>query len=73
MRLRQVGGSPAQDLVLLLQQLDPPTPVDTDKGKLRQSWLSHKDLLRSSTIRIKLSDKPTSRGMNAAPPAMAQD
>jgi putative alpha-1,2-mannosidase len=44
--------------------------VDTGKGKLRQSWLSHKDLLRSGTIKIKLSDQPTSWGVNAAPPAM---
>jgi predicted alpha-1,2-mannosidase len=47
--------------------------VDTNKGKLLQSWLSHKDLLGSRTIKIKLSDNPTSWGVNAAPPAMTQD
>ncbi|WP_328315707.1 GH92 family glycosyl hydrolase [Streptomyces sp. NBC_00388] len=46
--------------------------VDTGKGKLRQSWLSHASLLHSGTIRIKLADKPTSWGVDAAPPAMAR-
>lgn len=41
--------------------------VHTDKGELRQSWLSHKDLLRSGTIKVKLSDRPTSWGVDAAP------
>ncbi|MEW2505098.1 GH92 family glycosyl hydrolase [Amycolatopsis sp. NPDC047767] len=41
-------------------------------GKLRQSWLSHKDLLRAGTIKIQLSDTPTSWGVNAGPPAVAR-
>ncbi|MFG2590560.1 GH92 family glycosyl hydrolase [Streptomyces sp. NPDC048438] len=45
--------------------------VATKKGELRRSWLSHKDLLRSGSIKIKLSDRPTSWGVDAAPPAMA--
>ncbi|WP_322985380.1 glycoside hydrolase domain-containing protein [Streptomyces sp. S584] len=45
--------------------------VATKKGELRRIWLSHKDLLRSGSIKIKLSDRPTSWGVDAAPPAMA--
>ncbi|MFF3490329.1 GH92 family glycosyl hydrolase [Streptomyces sp. NPDC002795] len=48
--------------------------VTTGKGKgapLRQSWLSHKDLLGAGTIGFKLSDKPTRWGVNAAPPSVA--
>ncbi|MFF7364226.1 GH92 family glycosyl hydrolase [Streptomyces sp. NPDC008125] len=44
--------------------------VTTGKGKLRQSWLSHENLLHAGTIRIDLSDKPTTWGVDAAPPAM---
>lgn len=44
--------------------------VTTGKGKLRQSWLSHENLLHAGTIRINLSDKPTTWGVDAAPPAM---
>ncbi|MFD6534542.1 GH92 family glycosyl hydrolase [Streptomyces sp. NPDC060184] len=44
--------------------------VTTAKGKLRQSWLSHENLLHAGTIRIGLSDTPTTWGVNAAPPAM---
>jgi predicted alpha-1,2-mannosidase len=47
--------------------------VSTRQGKLSQSWLSHQDLLRSGKITIKLSGKPTNWGVNAGPPAMAQD
>ncbi|GAA4803308.1 GH92 family glycosyl hydrolase [Streptomyces ziwulingensis] len=47
--------------------------VRTDRGRTSQSWLSHKDLLRSGTIRIKLSDRPTGWGVGAAPPALAHD
>ncbi|WP_327659403.1 MULTISPECIES: GH92 family glycosyl hydrolase [unclassified Streptomyces] len=46
--------------------------VTTGKGTpLRQSWLSHKDLLGAGKIGFKLSDKPTNWGANAAPPSMA--
>lgn len=44
--------------------------VHTAKGKLRQSWLSHENLLHAGTVRINLSDRPTTWGVNAAPPAM---
>ncbi|MGW0859002.1 GH92 family glycosyl hydrolase [Streptomyces sp. NPDC002690] len=44
--------------------------VNTSQGKLRQSWLSHENLLHAGTIRINLSEKPTTWGVNAAPPAM---
>ncbi|MGQ4514639.1 GH92 family glycosyl hydrolase [Streptomyces sp. DW26H14] len=47
--------------------------VKTDKGTLRQSWLTHRDLLRSGTIKIKLSDKPTNWAANASPPALSKD
>ncbi|MEU8704942.1 GH92 family glycosyl hydrolase [Streptomyces sp. NPDC048565] len=45
--------------------------VRTDRGRLHRSWLSHEELLHSGTIRIKLSGKPTSWGVDAAPPALA--
>ncbi|MFD7919885.1 GH92 family glycosyl hydrolase [Streptomyces sp. NPDC059740] len=44
--------------------------VTTRQGTLHQSWLSHRDLLRSGTIRIGLSDRPTDWGVDAAPPAL---
>lgn len=44
--------------------------VTTSKGKLRQSWLSHENLLHAGTMRISLSEKPTTWGVDAAPPAM---
>ncbi|QRP48281.1 GH92 family glycosyl hydrolase [Amycolatopsis sp. FDAARGOS 1241] len=44
--------------------------ADTNKGKLRQSWLSHADLLKAGTIHIQLSDQPTNFGVDAGPPAM---
>lgn len=47
--------------------------VNTGKGTLKQSWLSHKDLLRSGTIKIGLSDKPSTWGVNTAPPAIGQN
>ncbi|MFJ9038627.1 GH92 family glycosyl hydrolase [Streptomyces sp. NPDC102406] len=47
--------------------------VRTGAGELRRSWLTHKELLRSGTMRIKLSDRPTRWGVDAAPPAMARD
>jgi putative alpha-1,2-mannosidase len=47
--------------------------VNTGKGTLHQSWLSHKDLLSSGTIRIDLSDKPTTWGVSTAPPAINQN
>ncbi|MEU4655981.1 GH92 family glycosyl hydrolase [Streptomyces sp. NPDC023723] len=46
--------------------------VHTDRGTARRSWLSHQELLRSGTIRVELSDRPTSWGAGAAPPAVAQ-
>ncbi|MFI1094426.1 GH92 family glycosyl hydrolase [Streptomyces sp. NPDC020917] len=46
--------------------------VSTNKGALNQSWLSHEDLLRAGTLKVDLSSQPTSWGVNAAPPAMAQ-
>ncbi|MFI7341387.1 GH92 family glycosyl hydrolase [Streptomyces sp. NPDC050085] len=45
--------------------------VRTHKGELRQSWLSHEDLLRSGTVKVRLADRPTSWGVDAAPPAVA--
>ncbi|MED7823080.1 hypothetical protein [Streptomyces chiangmaiensis] len=45
----------------------------TTSVKLRQSRLFHQDLLYSGTIKIRLSDRPTSRGVDAAPPAMARN
>jgi predicted alpha-1,2-mannosidase len=45
--------------------------VHTKKGTLSQSWLSHKDLLRSGTIKVKLSGTPTDWGVDSAPPALA--
>lgn len=47
--------------------------VRTDRGALNRSWLSHGDLLRSGTIRVGLSDRPSDWGVDAAPPALAQD
>ncbi|WP_338702977.1 GH92 family glycosyl hydrolase [Streptomyces sp. Q6] len=47
--------------------------VRTDRGPSRQSWLSHEDLLRSGTLRVTLSDRPTRWGVDAAPPAVARD
>ncbi|MFI7382754.1 GH92 family glycosyl hydrolase [Streptomyces sp. NPDC049813] len=47
--------------------------VRTGAGTLRTSWLSHRDLLRSGTLKIKLSDRPTSWGAGVAPPAVARD
>ncbi|MBB4689719.1 GH92 family glycosyl hydrolase [Amycolatopsis jiangsuensis] len=46
--------------------------VDTRRGPVRQSWLSHRDLLRSGTIHVRLSDRPTAWGTGAAPPALAR-
>ncbi|MGP2441711.1 GH92 family glycosyl hydrolase [Streptomyces sp. JW3] len=46
--------------------------VHTDQGTAHRSWLSHRELLRSGTIRVKLSEQPTSWGAGAAPPAVAQ-
>jgi predicted alpha-1,2-mannosidase len=45
----------------------------TDRGPLDRSWLSHRDLLRSGTISIALSDRPSDWGVDAAPPALAHD
>ncbi|WP_237536662.1 GH92 family glycosyl hydrolase [Streptomyces sp. SID5785] len=47
--------------------------VRTGGKSLRRSWLSHEDLLRAGTIRIGLSGEPTRWGVDAAPPAVAQD
>lgn len=47
--------------------------VSTSKGALNRSWLSHEDLLRSGTVRIGLCDRPSDWGVDAAPPALAQD
>ncbi|MFI0239825.1 GH92 family glycosyl hydrolase [Streptomyces sp. NPDC016845] len=47
--------------------------VRTGKGTLNRSWLSHKDLLRSGTIKVELSDKPTSWGAGMAPPALTAE
>ncbi|MEU6387848.1 GH92 family glycosyl hydrolase [Streptomyces sp. NPDC046939] len=45
--------------------------VRTGKGALHRSWLSHKDLLRSGTIKVNLSEEPTNWGAGMAPPALA--
>ncbi|MET9496252.1 GH92 family glycosyl hydrolase [Streptomyces sp. NPDC006552] len=45
--------------------------VRTGAGTLRQSWLSHQDLLRAGTLKVTLSARPTSWGAGVAPPAVA--
>jgi putative alpha-1,2-mannosidase len=47
--------------------------VRTNRGALDRSWLTHADLLHSGTIRVGLSDRPSDWGVDAAPPALAQD
>ncbi|MFE1949478.1 GH92 family glycosyl hydrolase [Streptomyces sp. NPDC059524] len=47
--------------------------VRTDAGPLQRSWLSHRELQDAGSIDVTLSGQPTRWGVDAAPPAVAQD